>query len=64
MTTKADIMNPDRRQLLGTAAMGTVVASMANLLVPNTAQAATASDAIRPFRVNVPEEDQIGRAHV
>jgi pimeloyl-ACP methyl ester carboxylesterase len=60
MTTKADVdfMNPDRRQLLGTAAMGAVAASVSSLFPLQPAHAAT-SDAIRPFRVNVPEEDLV-----
>ena len=58
MTTRAlvDIMNPDRRQLLNTAAMGALAVSVSSLLPLHPAHAA-ASGAIRPFRVNVPEED-------
>ena len=58
MTTQAlvDIMNPDRRQLLNTAAMGALAVSVSSLLPLHPARAA-ASGAIRPFRVNVPEED-------
>ncbi|QQO31988.1 epoxide hydrolase [Bradyrhizobium diazoefficiens] len=58
MTTqaRADILNPDRRQLLTQAAMGAVAASMASLLPLHSAKAAV-SGAIRPFHVNVPEED-------
>ncbi|MHC2719151.1 hypothetical protein ACVMGE_001638 [Bradyrhizobium diazoefficiens] len=58
MTTqaRADILNPDRRQLLGQAAMTAVAASVASLLPLRPAKAA-ASGAIRPFHVNVPEED-------
>ena len=58
MTTQArtDILNPDRRQLLGQAAMTAVAASVASLLPLHQAKAA-ASGAIRPFHVNVPEED-------
>ncbi len=54
--TQADMMNPDRRQLLGQAAMGAVAASMASLFPARPVKAA-ASGAIRPFHVNVPEED-------
>jgi pimeloyl-ACP methyl ester carboxylesterase len=53
---RADILNPDRRQLLTQAAMGAVAASMASLLPLHSAKAAV-SGAIRPFHVNVPEED-------
>lgn len=58
MTTQArtDILNPDRRQLLSQAAMGAVAAGVSSLLPLHPAKAA-ARDAIRPFRVNVPEED-------
>ena len=58
MTTqaRADILNPDRRQLLSQAAMTAVAASVASLLPLRPAKAA-ASGAIRPFRVSVPEED-------
>lgn len=58
MTTqaRADILNPDRRQLLTQAAMGAVAAGMASLLPLHSAKAAV-SGAIRPFHVNVPEED-------
>ncbi|MGJ5176463.1 epoxide hydrolase family protein [Bradyrhizobium oligotrophicum] len=53
---RTDVLNPDRRQLLGHAAMGAVAASVASLLPQGRAQAAV-SDAIRPFRVDVPEDD-------
>ncbi|MES1149893.1 MAG: epoxide hydrolase N-terminal domain-containing protein, partial [Bradyrhizobium guangdongense] len=53
---RTDILNPDRRQLLTQAAMGAVAASVASLLPLDRAEAAP-SGAIRPFRVNVPEED-------
>jgi len=45
----------DRRQFLGTAAMGIVSASAASLLARHPASAAE-SAAIRPFHINVPEE--------
>jgi pimeloyl-ACP methyl ester carboxylesterase len=50
-------INQDRRRLLGTAAMG-IVASAAGLL-PSQLAAAPTNDAIRPFRVNVPEKDLV-----
>ena len=58
MTThaRADILNPDRRQLLSQAAMGAVAASMASLFPAHPVKAAV-SGAIRPFHVNVPEAD-------
>ncbi|RXH20296.1 epoxide hydrolase family protein [Bradyrhizobium guangzhouense] len=54
--TRADIINPDRRQLLGQAAMIAVATGTASLFPANSGKAA-ASDAIRPFHVSVPEED-------
>jgi pimeloyl-ACP methyl ester carboxylesterase len=48
--------SPTRRQLLNTAAMGIAAASSASLFALDLAAAAP-SDAIRPFRVAVPEED-------
>ncbi|MCG2625741.1 epoxide hydrolase 1 [Bradyrhizobium sp. WYCCWR 13023] len=54
--TRVDIINPDRRQLLGQAAMMAVAAGTASLFPAGSVKAA-ASDAIRPFHVSVPEED-------
>ena len=51
-----EITNPDRRQLLGTGATGIVVAVAASLFPTYPALAAT-PDAIRPFRIHVPEMD-------
>src|SRR4051794_3118277 len=48
----------DRRQLLGMTAMGIVAASAASLL-PSQLSATPVGDAIRPFRVNVPEEQLV-----
>jgi pimeloyl-ACP methyl ester carboxylesterase len=45
----------DRRRLVGTAAMGVAAASAVSLLPAHLAAAAE-GNAIRPFRVNVPEE--------
>lgn len=55
-TTEA--IDQDRRRLLGTATMGIAVAGAASLL-PSQLAAAPAGDAIRPFRINVPEEELI-----
>ena len=56
-TSKAtESIDQDRRRLLGTAAMGIAVAATASLL-PARLAAATAGDAVRRFRVSVPEED-------
>jgi pimeloyl-ACP methyl ester carboxylesterase len=54
--TGTDLINPDRRQLLNGAVMGVAAAGLSSLLPPQPARAAT-SDAIRPFRISVPEED-------
>ncbi len=55
-TSKAtEAIDQDRRRLLGAATMGIAVASAASLL-PSQLAAAAAGDAIRPFRVDVPEE--------
>src|SRR4051794_35430846 len=45
----------DRRRLLGTATMGIAVAGATSLL-PADWVAASPDDAIRPFRIDVPEE--------
>ena len=49
----SEVINQDRRRLLGLAAAG-IAASAANLL-PSQLAAAPAGDAIRPFRVDIPE---------
>jgi pimeloyl-ACP methyl ester carboxylesterase len=53
-----EIINQDRRQLLSAAAMGIAAAGAASLFPAYPAPAAT-SDEIRPFRVNVPEEQLV-----
>ena len=53
-----EIINQDRRQLLSAAAMGIAAAGAASLFPAHPAPAAT-SDDIRPFRVNVPEEQLV-----
>src|SRR5271167_3704242 len=54
----AEVIDQDRRRLLGTATMGIAVAGAASLL-PSQLAAAPAGDASRPFRVagdmNVPQ---------
>jgi pimeloyl-ACP methyl ester carboxylesterase len=55
-TSKAiDVIDHDRRRLLETAAMGIAAAAAASLL-PMHRAAAAAGEAIRPFKVNVPQE--------
>jgi pimeloyl-ACP methyl ester carboxylesterase len=48
--------SPNRRQLLSTAAVGLAALSTAGLF-PVSAAEAPASEAIRPFRINIPEAD-------
>ncbi len=50
-----EVINHDRRKLLAGAAMGLAAAGAASLFPIHSAPAAT-NDAIRPFRINVPEE--------
>ena len=58
-TSKAtEAIDQDRRRLLGTATMGIAVASAASLL-PSQMAAAAVGDAIRPFRVDIPEEQLV-----
>jgi Epoxide hydrolase N terminus len=58
-TSKAtEAIAQDRRRLLSTATMGIAVASAANLL-PSQLAAAPLGDAIRPFRIDVPEEQLV-----
>jgi len=62
-TERTDVVNPDRRRLLATAAMGLATASTAGLFPSQSATAAAnpapaaTGDAIRPFRIDVPEAD-------
>jgi len=58
-TTKTyEDINHRRRRLLNTAAMGIAVAGAARLL-PSQLVAAAAADAVRPFRVEVPDEQLV-----
>src|SRR4051794_11549058 len=52
---RSDAINHDRRRILGTAAMGIAVAGAASLFPIHLASAAE-NNAIRPFRVNFPED--------
>ena len=56
--TTIEIINQDRRRLVGTAAAGIAVAAAASLL-PSRLIAADSGAAIRPFRVNVPKEQLV-----
>ena len=55
MITTREIIDQDRRRLLRTTIMGFAAVSAASL-APSQLIAAPASDAIRPFRVHVPDE--------
>jgi Epoxide hydrolase N terminus len=54
----SDAVNQDRRRLLVSIAMGIAAAGAAGQL-PARPAAAAPGDAIRPFRVDVPEEDLV-----
>jgi len=54
----SEVINQDRRQLLSTAAMAVAAVGAASLFSASPAPAAT-GDTIRPFRINVPEEDLV-----
>jgi pimeloyl-ACP methyl ester carboxylesterase len=54
-TVTTEAIDHDRRRLLETAATGIAAAAVASMLRANPVAAAE-GDAIRPFRVNVPEE--------
>jgi pimeloyl-ACP methyl ester carboxylesterase len=60
MRTRPDseVVDQDRRELLSAAALGIAVAAAASLFPVDPAPAAT-SDAVRPFRIDVPEEDLV-----
>ncbi|MGY4422314.1 pimeloyl-ACP methyl ester carboxylesterase [Bradyrhizobium sp. JR6.1] len=53
-----DAIDQDRRRLLTGAALGLIAAGAASLFPAHPAAAAS-SDAIRPFRINIPEEDLV-----
>src|SRR5437868_12727090 len=53
--TTIEIIDQDRRQILGTAAAGIAAAAVASLF-PSPLIALDSGAAIRPFRVNVPKE--------
>lgn len=55
---RSEIMKPDRRQVLRAAAMGLATGGVAKMLGLSPASAAEA-DAIRPFRIDVPEQDLV-----
>src|SRR5271166_4363632 len=58
LTMPPEVINQDRRELLSTVAIGIAAAGAASLFPQSPASAATA-DAIRPFRIDVPEPDLV-----
>jgi hypothetical protein len=56
MRSASEVVDQDRRQLLTSAVWGIAAAGVASLLSIDVAPAAT-GDAIRPFRIDIPEED-------
>jgi pimeloyl-ACP methyl ester carboxylesterase len=54
----SQIINQDRRQLLTTVAMGVAAAGAASLF-PASAVKAVTGEAIRPFRIKIPENDLV-----
>ena len=59
---ESEIVNQDRRQLLTTAAMGLAAAGAASLFPVSAVPAAT-GEAIRPFRIHVPDKDLADLRH-
>jgi pimeloyl-ACP methyl ester carboxylesterase len=58
-TIRTEDIDHDRRRLLGTSTIGVAVAIAANLLPQQLAAAVAPDDAIRPFRINVPQADLV-----
>jgi hypothetical protein len=54
----SEVINQDRRQLLGTAVLGIAAVGAASLF-PRSSASAAADDAVRPFRIDVPEQDLV-----
>jgi hypothetical protein len=59
---ESETINPDRRKLLTTAAMGIAAAGAATVLSATVATAA-ADTAVRPFRIHIPEKDLVDLRH-
>src|SRR5712672_2750260 len=59
---ESEFIDQDRRQLLTTAAMGVAAVGAASLFPVSAAPAAT-GEAIRPFRIHIPEKDLIDLRH-
>jgi len=58
---KSEVVSHERRQLLTTATMGIIAAGSVSLFPVRPAPAATgrAREAIRPFRIHIPEKDLV-----
>jgi pimeloyl-ACP methyl ester carboxylesterase len=56
--SSADLIKPDRRQLLNRAAIGIAAAGIASVF-PIHRAAGTLSNAIRPFHVDIPDQDLV-----
>ena len=54
----SEIINCDRRQVLTTAAVGIAVAGASNVL-PTRLAAASEAEAIRPFKVSIPDDQLV-----
>src|ERR1700688_3610588 len=59
---ESELINQDRRQLLTTAAIGVATAGAASLS-PASAVASATGEAIRPFRIHIPEKDLVDLRH-
>jgi pimeloyl-ACP methyl ester carboxylesterase len=59
---ESETINPDRRKLLTTAAMGIAAAGAATVL-PATVATAAADTAVRPFRIHIREKDLVDLRH-
>ena len=59
--SQSEIIDQDRRRLLATATLGIIAAAGASLLPirPSFAAALGANEAIRPFRIDIPEADLV-----
>ena len=55
---RSEVINQNRRQLLSAAVMGIATAGATGLR-PRSRASAAAADAIRPFRIDVPEQDLV-----
>jgi pimeloyl-ACP methyl ester carboxylesterase len=59
---RSEVINQSRRQLLSTVPIGIAAAGAASLF-PRSPASAAAADAIRPFHIDVPEQDLVDLRH-